>query len=369
MKLNNRSLAIDVFRGMTVCFMIIVNTSGDGATTYAPLKHIPWDGFTPTDLVFPSFLFAVGSSMSFAMDKWRSMAQSQVLYKILKRTLIIFLLGYLMYWFPFFRLDEALNIHSFPISETRVFGVLQRIALCYGIGALMIYYLKPKWSVIVSILILFGYWAIYALYGAYSIQHNPVVDIDLRLLGESHLYHGEGCAFDPEGLLSTLPAIVNVIGGFLAGDYIRRKGTTHESMSKILLAGFILVSLGFMWNYGFAINKKLWTSSYVLLTVGLDCSLLAMIAYYTDFLKRRKGVYFFEVFGKNTLAIYLLSELLVVVLFMVPVGDMNLFRWIYLSIFKPLGDYSGAFLFSIAYMLVCWTVGYVMDKNKVYIKI
>ena len=170
MKLNNRSLAIDVFRGLTVCFMIIVNTSGDGATTFAPLKHASWDGFTPTDLVFPSFLFAVGSSMSFAMDKWRSMASSLVLYKIFKRTFIIFLLGYLMYWFPFFRVDSSFHIQSFPISETRIFGVLQRIALCYGIGALILYYLKPKWSVVISVLILLSYWAMYALYGSLRLK-------------------------------------------------------------------------------------------------------------------------------------------------------------------------------------------------------
>lgn len=369
MKLNNRSLAIDVFRGLTVCFMIIVNTSGDGATTFAPLKHAAWDGFTPTDLVFPSFLFAVGSSMSFAMDKWRSMASSQVLYKIFKRTFIIFLLGYLMYWFPFFRVDSSFHIQSFPISETRIFGVLQRIALCYGIGALILYYLKPKWSVVISVLILLGYWAMYALYGNYDMLHNPVVDLDLHLFGASHLYHGEGAAFDPEGLLSTFPALVNVIAGFWAGDYIRRKGASYEALSKILLVGFIILSLGFMWNYGFAINKKLWTSSYVLLTVGLDCCLLAMIVYYTDLKQRRQGVYFFQVFGRNTLAIYLLSELLVILLYITPAGDTSLFRWIFVHVFKPFGGYPGAFLFAIAYMLVCWSVGYVLDKKKIYIKI
>ena len=137
----------------------------------------------------------------------------------------------------------------------------------------------------------------------------------------------------------------------------------------MLLAGFILLSLGFMWNYGFPINKKLWTSSYVLLTVGLDCSILALISYYTDLQKQRKGVYFFEVFGKNTLAIYLLSELLAIVLYMTPVGDVNLYRWIFVHIFQPFGGYIGSFLFAISYMLVCWSVGYVMDKMKIYIKI
>jgi predicted acyltransferase len=124
-----------------------------------------------------------------------------------------------------------------------------------------------------------------------------------------------------------------------------------------------------MWNYGFAVNKKLWTSSYVLLTVGIDCCLLAIVAYYTDLKQRKRGVYFFQVFGKNTLAIYLLSELLVILLYMAPAGDTSLFRWIFVHVFKPVGDYSGAFLFAIAYMLTCWSVGCVMDKKKIYIKI
>src|SRR6478736_870574 len=142
-----RFLALDVFRGMTICFMIIVNTPGNGATSYSQLQHAHWNGFTPTDLVFPSFLFAVGNAQSFVMLKWNNMKQSEVVWKILKRTLLIFLLGYLMYWFPFMKLDAAGNVMGFPISETRVFGVLQRIALCYGISALMLYFLKPKTAV------------------------------------------------------------------------------------------------------------------------------------------------------------------------------------------------------------------------------
>src|ERR1700730_10206686 len=132
---NPRFLALDVFRGMTICFMIIVNTGGSEQFSYAPLQHAAWHGFTPTDLVFPSFLFAVGNAMSFVMLKWQTQSQAIVIGKILKRTLLIFLLGYLMYWFPFFRLDRANHMVSFPISQTRILGVLQRIALCYGIAA------------------------------------------------------------------------------------------------------------------------------------------------------------------------------------------------------------------------------------------
>ena len=369
MKLNNRFFALDVFRGMTICFMIIVNTSGNGATTFAPLKHIDWNGFTPTDLVFPSFLFAVGNALSFVSEKWAKMAQSKVLWKIFKRTFLIFLLGYLMYWFPFFRVDEHFNTHSFPISDTRIFGVLQRIALCYGIGALMVYYFKPRTNVIISAIILFAYWLLFINYGSYDMHHNPILDLDLKLFGENHLYHGEGFAFDPEGLMSTFPAIVNVIGGYFAGVYIQKKGKTFEGLAKLLLVGFLLIALAFMWNYGFQINKKLWTSSYVLLTVGLDLMIISAIIYYTDFLHQTRGTYFFEVFGKNPLVIYLLSELLVIIFYITPIGNINSWGWTYQNIFQHFGDYTGAFLMAIAYMLLCWSVGYFMDKKKIYVKL
>lgn len=349
--------------------MIIVNTSGDGATTFAPLQHASWNGFTPTDLVFPSFLFAVGNALSFVSRKWASLPQSQVLYKIFKRTVIIFFLGFLMYWFPFFKLDGTLHMVSFPFSETRIFGVLQRIALCYGMAALMVYYLKPKVSVIISVAILVLYWFVFYLFGDYTITHNPVVVIDLPLLGDGHIYHGEGAPFDPEGILSTLPSIVNVIAGYFAGKFIQEKGKTYEGIAKLTLIGFALVGLAFMWNYGFPINKKLWTSSFSLLTIGLDLFILSAIIYYTDFLHKTKGTYFFVVFGKNPLVIYLLSELMATVLWLIPMGDIRLFRWIFMNIFHPFGGYTGAFLFAIAYMFFCWLVGWVMDKRKIYVRI
>ena len=151
-----RFTALDVFRGMTIIFMIIVNTPGNYDTTYAPLLHADWHGFTPTDLVFPSFLFAVGNAMSFVMKKWEHMKPSQVLAKIFKRTFIIFLLGYLMYWFPFVKVDTMNNISSFPIGETRILGVLQRIALCYLAASLIIWYLKPKITLIIGVVLLLG---------------------------------------------------------------------------------------------------------------------------------------------------------------------------------------------------------------------
>jgi predicted acyltransferase len=370
---SQRFLALDVFRGMTVCFMIIVNTSGNGATTWSPLQHAAWHGFTPTDLVFPSFLFAVGNAMSFVMSRWAEKSQAEILGKIFKRTFLIFLLGYLMYWFPFVRMVDG-HLAFAPIGHTRILGVLQRIALCYGAASLLIYYLKPRGALLVSVFLLLAYWALLFLFGVpgqeLTMTGNAGIRLDKFLMGEAHMYHGEGIAFDPEGWLSTLPAIGNVVAGFLVGSFVQRKGKSYEGLAQLLLAGFALMTVAYFWDLVLPINKKLWTSSFVLYTVGLDCIILAAVIYLTQFLEKTRWTPFFVVFGKNPLFIYLLSELLVTILFMIPMPPKtNLFRWLYAHVFRHFGDYSGAFLFAVCYMLLCWSVGYWLDKRKIYVKV
>jgi predicted acyltransferase len=372
--MQHRNVALDVFRGMTVCFMIIVNTPGNSSTTFSPLLHAHWNGFTPTDLVFPSFLFAVGNSSSFVMRKWINMSQSQVVWKILKRTAIIFLLGYLMYWFPFFRFDKDHSIVASSINSTRIMGVLQRIALCYGIASLMIFFLKVRASVIICVVLLFLYWILLYWFGnaadPLSLQGNAEFKLDKLLMGENHMYHGEGVAFDPEGWLSTLPAIGNVVGGYVAGRWIQQKGNSYEGLTKLLFAGFGFIVVGYFWDLLFPINKKLWTSSFVVYTIGIDCVIIALLNYIIEFEKKVSWSKFFQVFGKNTLFIYLVSELLVTILFMIPAGqNSNLFRWAYQNIFSYAGGYLGSLLFAIAYMLICWSIGYWLDKRKIYIKV
>jgi predicted acyltransferase len=367
---TQRFTALDVFRGATICLMIIVNTPGDGSVTFAPLHHARWDGFTPTDLVFPSFLFAVGNAMSFVMKRWAQMQTSAVLAKIFKRSFLIFLLGYLMYWFPFFTHDEGYWALK-PISHTRIMGVLQRIALCYGIAALLLHFLKTRTVIILSVLFLLGYWLICYLFGEswgpYTLPGYAGLKLDMFLFGENHLYHGEGIAFDPEGILSTIPAIVNVVAGYLAGAWLQQKGKSYEAIARLMLAGFALLVIAYFWNFQFPINKKIWTSSFVLHTVGLDCLILSAIVYFIDIRGNARWTGFFEVAGKNPLAIYLLSELLAIIFYEVEVApDLSLFRWIYLHPFVYAGPYWGSLLFAVSFMLVCWAAGYWMDKKKIY---
>lgn len=372
-ELQARNLALDVFRGMTICFMIIVNSPGSWDIAYGPLLHAPWHGFTPTDLVFPSFLFAVGNAMAFVMHKFENQPNSVFWRKTLKRTFLIFLIGFLMYWFPF--VHETENGWAMkPFSHTRVLGVLQRIALCYFFASIVLHFGSKKFAIWFSAFALLGYWLISYVFGdpadPYSMTGNAGLKLDLLLFGENHLYHGEGIAFDPEGLLSTLPAIVNVIVGYLAGDYIRRMGNSYETISKLMIAGAIFIFAALTWDMAFPINKKLWTSSFVLLTTGLDLLILPILIYIIEIYHSRNWTGFFVVFGKNPLFIYLLSEVLLISMYMIPVGDKPLPVWLNDDLFGSFASpINASFLFAFFFMLTNWAVGYLLDKKNIYIRV
>jgi predicted acyltransferase len=352
--------------------MIIVNTPG-WDTAYGILNHAQWHGCTPTDMVFPSFLFAVGNAMSFSMRKFAQLDNTTVLAKIFRRTILIFLLGYLMYWLPFVR-HTSTGWEFIPIAETRILGVLQRIALCYCFASLLIHYLPKKAVWIVSALLLIGYWIIMYAFGEpgdrYSLTGNAALHFDKLVLGDKHLYHGEGIAFDPEGLLSTLPAIVNVIAGYYTGLFIQERGRTAAGQTRLLQMGGLLILVALLWNTMFPINKKLWTSSYVLYTVGIDLLILALLIYVIDYKKKERWTGFFTVFGKNPLFLYLLSEVLVIFLYFFQVGDLSAHRWINTYFFQViLPGKPGSLLFALVFMLLCWSVGKILDKRRIYIRV
>jgi predicted acyltransferase len=372
---SSRSLSLDIFRGMTICFMIIVNTPGSDTFTFSPLRHAHWNGCTPTDLVFPSFLFAVGNAMSFARKKFATMSNGAILGKIFKRTLLIFLLGFLLYWFPFFQSQNG-HLHLSPISHTRILGVLQRIALCYFFASLLIQYLSTRAVLFISAILLIGYWLILLAAGVpgadpFGMTTNAGYRLDVLIMGQDHMYHGEGVAFDPEGILSTLPAIVNVVAGYFCGVFVQQKGKSYEGLTKMLLTGSALMAVAVGWDLLLPINKKLWTSSYVLYTVGIDLIFLSFLIYVIEFRQKKAWSSFFNVFGKNPLFIYLLSELMVIVLVIIPHGPSgNLFEWINSSFYqKVLPGAVGSLCFALSYMLVCWLVGYVLDRKKIYIRV
>jgi predicted acyltransferase len=184
------------------------------------------------------------------------------------------------------------------------------------------------------------------------------------------MYHGDGIAFDPEGLLSTLPAIVNIIAGYIAGVFLQRSGQNYKTIAQMTMLGSLLIFIALGWDLFFPINKKLWTSSFVLLTIGIDLIVLSILVYLLDILKKIKWTYFFEVLGKNPLFIYLLSEILVITLYQFKLKGIIAYDWIAENIFISwLGGYAGSFAFALSIMLSCWVIGYLMDKKKIYIKI
>ncbi len=355
----NRFHSIDVLRGLTVALMIIVNTPGNEAHAFAPLLHAAWHGFTLTDLVFPTFLFAVGNALAFTLP--RQLDAGTVWPKTVRRVLLILLLGLALNEF-------ARQLLGLP-GGTRIPGVLQRIALCFGLATVVLACFRERGAVVFSVLALLGFGLVLALCGDYSLTGNAGLKIDLWLFGPSHLYRGEGIAFDPEGLLGTIPATVNVLGGYAAGRLLirsRASGMQSPVVSQMLWLGIALIALGLCWNQIQPINKKLWTSSYVLLTLGLDMLVLASL----QWIGARRWMGFFEVFGKNALAIYLLSEVAVIVLLAVPVGQGNAFGWMYRTGFEGVGGVqTGSLLFAVSFMLACWLVAYVLDRKRIYVKV
>lgn len=363
-----RNPAIDVLRGLTLALMIVVNMSVDDS--YRQLQHSAWNGLTLTDVVFPTFLFVVGASLALTLGGYERQGEAALLGKVLRRTLLIFLCGYLLYWFPFLQLDAAGHLALRPLATTRIFGVLQRIALCYGLAALIVHYLGRAGAWIAAIGALLGYWALLAGFGDYTLTGNAALTLDRALLGEAHLYHGEGIAFDPEGILGTLPALANVLGGYLAARYLGAAARPAGARWRLVLAGLAAIGVALAWDSVLPINKKLWTSSYALCTIGIDLGVLAAVAALCDWAGVGRWARFFEILGRNTLFIYLLSEIGNAVLVLTRVDGQSLFMWLYLHAFRPwAGAANGALLYALLYMLACWLVAWVLDRRRIYIRL
>ena len=371
--LTKRYYALDILRGMTIALMIMVNNPGSWSSIYPPLKHAAWHGFTPTDWVFPSFLFVVGTAMSFSMRKYEQLGNAAILRKIFKRAGAIFLIGLLLNAFPFiYRTDGGIAFKN--LANIRIMGVLQRIALCYLFGALIIHYLKLKKSVIVGVVILFAYWAIMYFFGSsplpYSLENNAALKFDNLIFRPENIYKGFGIVFDPEGLLSTLTATVNVIAGYAAGVFIQKSGKQLKTVLKLIGAGVLLIALGLLWDPFFPINKPIWTSSYVLYSVGWTLLVLAILIYVIELWNLKKWAYFFEAFGKNPLFIYVLSGVVAKLLGFIQINGISLHSWIYKNLYLSwLDNINASLAFAISFIIVMWLIGYVLDKKRIYIKV
>lgn len=413
---------MDVFRGATVCLMILVNNPGSWSHIYGPLEHAQWHGLTPTDLVFPFFLFAVGNALAFVMPRFEEGGDSYFWKKIVRRTLLIYSIGLFLNWWPFVRWqNDQLVANGWTwitaggkVAGIRITGVLQRIALCYFFGSVIVYYLKLRGAFLAGLILLLLYWLLAYTLGdpadPYSKAGYFGNKIDEAILTLPHMYSGEPYKlngvihpFDPEGLMSTLPAIVNVVFGFLVGDYIRNRGkltlnvsateqlnflTTqplnpiYQTLTVLFVTSVGFLITGYVWNLNFPVNKRIWTSSYVIVTTGMAIAVLATLVYAIEVKGIRNWLTrFFDVFGKNALFVFALSAFLPrgLRLIRIPNGVdedghsvyISPWNFIYERGYKLIpGDPKiGSLLFALTVIVFMWAVCYWLDKKRIYIKV
>ncbi len=375
---SGRLISLDVFRGITIVGMILVNNPGSWSHVYDPLLHAKWHGWTPTDLVFPFFLFIVGVAVVLAFEKRLSkgIERRDLVPKILRRTVILFLLGLFLAGYPFLTFSPEFGL-SESLTSIRIPGVLQRIAICYLVVSFLYLFTSTRTMVIVSAVLLLGYWLVMKVipvpeYGA-GVIDEPAATLaaylDRLVLGD-HLWAGTQRLWDPEGILSTLPAIVTTLLGVWAGRVmISPRGTVDRAVT-LFAYGVLLIIAGYVWNWFFPINKGIWTSSYVVFTGGQAFAFLGLCYYFID-LKGYKGWSEpFVAYGVNAITVFVMSGVLARTLSIIRVGDQSLSAFLYDNVFAALLPPKPA---SLAYAVV-WIIGWylvllVMYRRKIIIKV
>ena len=369
-----RLLSLDVFRGVTVAGMLLVNNPGTWSAIYDPLEHAAWHGWTPTDLIFPFFLFIVGVAMaySFPGQLARGASPGRVFARAARRSALLFLLGLLLTAFPYFNLD---------LANLRIPGVLQRIGLCFFLASAVVLFLKPRAQAAVAAALLLGYWAAMTLIpvpgfgaGDLSKEGNFAAYVDRSILGTNHLW-ASAKTWDPEGLMSTLPAVATVLLGVFAGRWLRSGRSPSDRLVGMFVAGNVLLVLGLVWSEAFPINKNLWTSSYVLFTAGMALHFLAMCHWAVDVRGWRRWARPFVVFGVNAIAAFFLSGVMARLLNLIKVDGAGgepvpLKAWIFDHAFASWLPPTGAsLLFALCFVALWVAVMEVMYRRKIFIKV
>jgi len=382
---SQRLLALDVLRGITIAGMILVNNPGTWAKVYAPLGHASWNGLTPTDLVFPFFMFIMGISTYISLRKYNFEFSSSAAWKIIKRTIVIFAIGLGIAWFSLScrtwnSLAEAdLSFWSrlwesvWNFDRVRIMGVMPRLAVCYGATALIALSMKHKHIPYLIVTLLVGYFLVLLFGRGFEYNETNILSIvDRAILGANHMYKDNG--IDPEGLLSTIPAIAHVLIGFCCGKLLMEVKDINDKLLRLFLVGTILTFLGFLLSYGCPINKKVWSPTFAIVTCGLASSFLALLVWVIDVKGYKLWSRFFEAFGVNPLFIYVMAGVVSIIVANIHVpygeGTISLKGYAYSAILQPLfGDYPGSLAYAILFVALCWAVGYVLYKKKIYIKI
>lgn len=386
-KQNNRLLSLDVLRGITIAGMIMVNNPGSWKYVYEPLKHASWHGLTPTDLVFPFFMFIMGISTYISLRKFNFEYSRSTLMKILKRTAVIFLIGLGLNWLSLsFRTYHRLSSEEIGFIERliksitnfenlRILGVMPRLALTYGVSALIAIFVRHKYIPYIIVVSLLGYFLLLLFGNGFELSEENIVSIiDRAILGANHMYTDSGVKLDPEGLLSTIPAVAHVLIGFLCGQVLFATKDNYERINRLFIIGAAMTFLGLLLSYGCPINKKLWTPTFVLATCGFASTLLALLIWIIDIKGHKKWSVFFESFGVNPLFIFVaasaFSILLDSILFSYQDKMISLKNFIYNICISPyLGDYFGSLVYALLFVLCNWLIGNILYKKKIYIKI
>jgi predicted acyltransferase len=368
-------MSLDLFRGVTIALMILVNDPGDGAASYWPLKHAQWNGWTPTDLVFPSFVFIVGVSMAFSFTSRlrRGDTRSHLFQHVMWRGLALFAIGVALNGFP-----DRYNSHL------RIYGVLQRIAICYVLTAILELWSDWKTQLTVAFACLVGYWLLmrYVPVPGFGIPTHqmPLLDPDRniaawldRKLLMGHLYEKTR---DPEGVLSTIPALASCVAGLLTGKWLRTARSGQAKTWGMAVAGLCALIAGRTWHIWFPINKKLWTSSFVLFTAGLALLFLALFYWLVDVMQfRARWTMPILVFGRNAIAAYVFSEVIAaaserVQIHSAAIGTTTVQEWVYLKLFAPLmSPANSSLLYAIAYVCFCWLAMALLYRKQLFLKI
>ncbi|HEX8354516.1 MAG TPA: heparan-alpha-glucosaminide N-acetyltransferase domain-containing protein [Pyrinomonadaceae bacterium] len=367
-----RLLSLDAFRGLTVAGMILVNNPGTWGSIYGPLQHASWHGWTPTDLVFPFFLFIVGVSVTLALSRRAESAggRRDLYVKILRRSLIIFALGLFLAGFP-----------SFDLSTIRIPGVLQRIAVCYLCAALIFLHTDWRKQLYVVAALLLGYWALMTLvpvpgYGPGDLdskEWNLAAYVDRAVFGR-HVW-SQAKVYDPEGILSTLGALATTLAGVLTGHLLRSRRGDFEKVSAMFVAGAAAIVAGWAWDSWLPVNKALWTSSYVLLTAGMALQLLAVCYWLIDLKGRRRWAFPFVVFGTNALAAFFLTGLCAKLLGLIKLTGADgkpasLHSVIYKGVFdSSLAAKDASLAFALCFVAVWFGLMWLLYRRKIFIKV
>ena len=392
---RERLLSLDVFRGMTVAAMLLVNNPGDWGNIFAPLKHAAWHGWTPTDLIFPFFLFIVGvtSHLSLSQRRARGDDEGAIVQQVLRRGALIFLFGLFLAWFPGFMWGTIESLPNatfgervaYRLEHLRIMGVLQRIAVAYVIGALLT--LRGSWKQHLAILvaILLGYWALMTLVvvPGQTLRGWQLLDkpdavlsawVDRAVIGTNHLW-ASARTWDPEGLLSSLPAVGSMMIGQFAGRWIGSPRSIADRLNGLFAVGALLLVIGLMWHWVFPINKSLWTSSYVLFTGGMALVALATCMWLIDVQGIRRWTTFFVIYGTNPMIAFLGSGLMAritVTLWKVPTADgPESVQWVvYQSVFAPILEPRVASLaYAVTFVALWFVILWTLWRRKIFLKV